>query len=154
MSIEKVKDYLKQFDLDGRVLEFDESSATVEEAAVAVGCEPANIAKTMSFLQKEGPIVVVLAGDVRLNNQKYKQNFKQKAKMIPFDDVEDYVGYPPGGVCPFALPDDVKVYLDISLKKYETVYPAAGTGNSAVRLTPEELELACPGAEWVDLGKE
>lgn len=154
MGVEKVRNYLKEFGLEDRVLEFDKSSATVEEAAIAVGCQPAHIAKTMSFLQKEGPILVVLAGDIRLNNQKYKKNFKQKAKMIPFDEVEGYIGHPPGGVCPFALPEGVKVYLDLSLKQYETVYPAAGTGNSAVRLSPEELQKACPGAEWIDLGKE
>lgn len=153
MGVEKVREYLKQFGFEDRIKEFDQSSATVEMAAQAVGCQPAKIAKTMSFLQKQGPIVIVLAGDMRLHNQKYKGLFAQKAKMIPFEEVEDYIGFPPGGVCPFALPEGVRVYLDKSLEQYDVVYPAAGTANSAVKLTPEELEKACPGAVWIDVGK-
>lgn len=154
MSVKNVRKYLAPFGLDSRIMEFSQSSATVDEAALAVGCEPARIAKTMSFLQKDGPILIVIAGDARVENKKYKVIFHQKAKMIPFEDVESYIGHPPGGVCPFDLPPGVKVYLDISLKRFSEIYPAAGTANSAVRLSCDELEKSTGCIEWVDICKD
>ena len=130
---------------------FEKSSATVEEAALAVGCEPKQIAKTMSFLQKEGPALIVAAGDVRVDNKKYKAEFHQKAKMIPGDQVEEQIGHAPGGVCPFAVKPEVKVYLDLSLKRFETVYPAAGSGHSAVKLSVPELEQCSGFSQWMDV---
>ena len=130
-----------------------QSSATVEAAAIAVGCEPARIAKTMSFLVGDEAILIVAAGDVKIDNKKYKEFFHQKAKMIPFDEVEKYVGHAPGGVCPFVIPEGVKVYLDVSLKRFEIVYPAAGTGSSAVELSVDELAKYSKMQEWIDVCK-
>lgn len=154
MSIEKVRIYLKEIGLDNRIMEFSQSSATVELAAQALECEPARIAKTMSFLLGEEPILIVTTGDAKVDNRKYKDTFHMKAKMIPWDDVEKLTGHAPGGVCPFALPEHVKVYLDVTLKQFDIVYPAAGSGNSAVRLTVEELENSSHSAGWVNVCKE
>lgn len=153
MSLEKVKQYFHEFGLEDRVKVLSQSSATVEAAAVAVGCEPARIAKTMSFFVGNEAILIVAAGDVKIDNKKYKEFFHQKAKMIPFDEVEKYVGHAPGGVCPFVIPERVKVYLDVSLKRFEIVYPAAGTGNSAVELSVDELAKYSKMLEWIDVCK-
>ncbi len=153
MAVEKVREYLKGYHMEDRILEFDVSSATVELAAQAVGCEPERIAKTMSFLVNEEVILIVTAGDVKIDNKKYKQHFHAKAKMIPFEEVEEYTGHAPGGVCPFAVREGVRAYLDESLKRFETVYPAAGSANSAVRLTPQELEQCIENVMWIDVCK-
>ena len=154
MSIEKVREYFDQFGMKERVLEFDQSSETVELAAQAVGCEPKQIAKTMSFLVGEDPILICLAGDAKIANAKYKKQFGTKAKMISFDDVEELLGPQVGGVCPFAIKDNVMVYLDESLKRFETVFPAAGSGNSAIELTIPELEKYSNFAGWIDISKD
>lgn len=155
MSIEKVKAFLSEKGLAERIREFDKSSATVELAAEAVGCEPARIAKTLSFLiGNDSPILIVAAGDAKVDNKKYKEQFNQKAKMIPWDNVEEYTGYAPGGVCPFALKENVTVYLDISLKRFDTVYPAAGSSNSAVELSLHELETLSSFLCWIDVCKD
>lgn len=151
MAVEKVREYLRTYHMEERILEFDVSSATVELAAQAVGCEPERIAKTMSFLVNEEVILIVTAGDVKIDNKKYKQYFHAKAKMIPFEEVEEYIGHAPGGVCPFAVKEGVRAYLDESLKRFETVYPAAGSANSAVRLTPQELEQCIENVTWIDV---
>lgn len=153
MSIETVRTYFDQYGLKDRVMQFEESSATVELAAQAVGCEPARIAKTMSFFISEKPILIVTAGDAKIDNKKYKNQFHEKAKMIPWDQVEDSIGHAPGGVCPFALEKPLEVYLDISLKRFETVFPAAGTSSSAVELSIPELENCSRFKEWVDVCK-
>ena len=153
MAVEKVREYLKEYHMEDRILEFDVSSATVELAAQAVGCEPERIAKTMSFLVNEEVILIVTAGDVKIDNKKYKQHFHAKAKMNPFEEVEEYTGHAPGGVCPFAVREGVRAYLDESLKRFETVYPAAGSANSAVRLTPQELEHCIENVTWIDVCK-
>lgn len=153
MSLEKVKQYFHEFGLEDRVKVLSQSSATVEAAAVAVGCEPARIAKTMSFFVGNEAILIVAAGDVKIDNKKYKEFFHQKAKMIPFDEVEKYVGHAPGGVCPFVIPEGVKVYLDVSLKRFEIVYPAAGTGSRAVELSVDELAKYSKMQEWIDVCK-
>ena len=153
MSVERVREDLKQFGLEGRVREFDTSSATVELAAQAVGCIPARIAKTLSFQLAEGPILIVAAGDAKVDNGKFKGLFHTKAKMIPPDQVAQLVGHGVGGVCPFALPEGVQVYLDESLRRFETVFPAAGSSNSAVELTCAELERASGSSGWIDVCK-
>lgn len=153
MSIDKVKTYLKQFGLDRNIMEFNVSSATVKDAAVAVGCIEGEIAKSLTFLVDGNPIMIVVAGDTKIDNSKYKAEFHTKATMIPFDDVERLVGYAVGGVCPFGINQDVKVYLDISLKKYDIVYPAAGNDKSAVKLRLEELEKTSKFLKWVDVCK-
>lgn len=155
MSIEKVRTYLKQFNADNRIIEFATSSATVELAAQAAGCEPARIAKTLSFkLHDDSVILVVTAGDAKVDNAKYKHFFGCKAKMLTADEVEPDIGHAIGGVCPFGINDGVKVYLDVSLKRFVTFFPACGSHNSAIELTPNELEqysANCQG--WVDLCK-
>lgn len=153
MALEKVISYFEKEGLRDRVMVFDQSSATVELAALAVGCEPAHIAKTMSFLQNGKAILIVTAGDARIENKKYKAHFHQKAKMIPWDEVENYIGHAPGGVCPFEIKEDVVAYLDESLKRFETVYPAAGSDNSAVALSIDELEKHSKSAGWIDVCK-
>lgn len=154
MSFANVKQYFEDNGLGDRVMEFTQSSATVEEAAKAVGCEPKQIAKTLSFLVDEHPILIVAAGDRKVDNKKYKNFFHQKAKMIPGDQVETLVGHAPGGVCPFMANPDVTTYLDVSLQRFETVYPAAGSANSAVKLSMEELETYSHSQEWIDVCKE
>lgn len=153
MSFNKVYEFFKEKGLSDRVMEFDESSATVELAAQAIGCEPARIAKTMSFLIDDKAILIVTAGNVKIDNKKYKAYFHTKAKMIPWDDVEGYIGHAPGGVCPFAVKEDINVYLDTSLKDFDTVYPAAGSSNSAVKLTPDELYTLSGAIDWIDVCK-
>ena len=151
MAIEKVREYFKQFDIDKRILEFEVSSATVELAAKALNCEAERIAKTLSFKIDGDCILIVCAGDARINNAKYKAIFKTKAKMIPLDEVEQKIGHSIGGVCPFAVNDGVKIYLDDSLKRFSTVFPACGSANSAIELTIEELERYSRYTSWVDV---
>ena len=153
MTIEQIKAYLADCGLGDRVYEFDVSSATVELAAQALGCEPCRIAKTMSFLVEERPVLVVLAGDARVDNHKFKEVFHQKAKMLSHEQVAQLTGFPVGGVCPFLAPENTKVYLDESLKRFDIVYPAAGTRNSAVKVTVDELERAAAPDGWVDVSK-
>ncbi len=154
MSIQKVRDHLKQFGVEGRIREFDVSSATVELAAVAVGVEGARIAKSLSFKVDEAPIIIVVAGDAKVDNSKYKAHFHTKAKMLTHEEAHERVGHDVGGVCPFALPEDVKVYLDVSLQRFDTVFPAAGSDNSAIELTCQELERYSSNfVEWVDVCK-
>lgn len=153
MAIETAREHLKKYGFDGRVQEFDISSATVELAAQAVGVEGARIAKTLSFLTKEGPILIVAAGDVRVDNKKYKATFHAKAKMLTPDQVIEMIGHAVGGVCPFGIKDGVDVYLDESLKRFETVFPAVGSSNSAVELTIPELEQCSEFKAWVDVAQ-
>ena len=154
MSVDRVKEFFKGTELEGRILEADESSATVELAAHAFHTKPDRIAKSLSFLIDEKPVIVVVSGMARTDNRKYKDQFHKKAKMIPFDEVEKYTGHPAGGVCPFAVKDGVDVYLDVSLRKYGTVFPAAGSLNSAVEVTIPQLERYSGYKEWVDVCKE
>ena len=154
MSFDKVKQFFESQGAGDKVLWLEHSSATVELAAEAVGCEPARIAKTLSFLVGEQPILILTAGDVKVDNKKYKELFHTKAKMIPGDIVEELIGHAPGGVCPFVIKDGIKVYLDESLKRFDIVYPAAGSGNSAVRLTLSELEHFSGSTNWIDVCKE
>lgn len=151
MSFENVKKYFEEIEMDSKIIELKDSSATVEQAANALGCKPEHIAKTMSFKTKEGPILIVCAGDAKIDNKKYKSLFGQKAKMIPANEVEELIGHLPGGVCPFAIKENVKVYLDVSLKRFEKVYPAAGNGHSAIELTIKELETISKADSWVDV---
>ena len=151
MSLERATNYLREKGLEDHIIIPEHSSATVAEAAEALGCEPGMIAKTLSFLQGEMPVLILAEGTARIDNAKYKARFSRKAKMIPSDQVEGLIGHSVGGVCPFGVNENVVVYLDESLKLHGTVYPAAGTDHSAVRLTIAELERACPGAEWVDV---
>ena len=153
MAIEKVKAYFKQLGIDGRVLEFDVSSATVELAAQALNCEPCRIAKSLSFLVDGAAVLVVAAGDARVDNAKFKAKFHVKAKMLSPADTEALIGHAVGGVCHFAVTDGVKVYLDESLKRFETVFPACGSSNSAIELTLPELERYSNCTEWVDVCK-
>lgn len=153
MSVAQVKKYLEQWDLQDKVKEFEVSSATVELAAQAVGCEPARIAKTMSFLVDGKAVLILLAGDVKIDNHKYKEQFHTKAVMLKPDQLQELIGHPIGGVCPFDVKDTVDVYLDESLKRFEVVYPAAGSASSAVELTLKELEEASKAKGWVDVSK-
>ena len=153
MSVTKVKAYFKQFDMEDKVLEFDVSSATVELAAKAVGCEPARIAKTLSFKVDDKPILIVAAGDVKIDNPKYKAAFHTKAKMLAFDEVEPLIGHGVGGVCPFAVNEGVTVYLDESLKRFDTVFPACGSSNSAIEMSMEDLEKYSGYKAWIDVCK-
>ena len=153
MAIEKVKEYFARFGMADRVREFDVSSATVELAAQALGCAPCRIAKTLSFLTQEGPILIVAAGDAKIDNPRYKAQFGVKAKMLSHDEVEALVGHGVGGVCPFAVKEGVAVYLDESLKRFPTVFPACGSANSAIELTLEELERYSGFSAWVDVCK-
>ena len=140
MSIERVKAYFRQYGMEDKILEFDVSSATVELAAQALHCEPKRIAKTLSFKVGDGAILVVAAGDAKVNNGKYKAQFGTKAKMLSPDEVEEMVGHAVGGVCPFGINEGVKVYLDESLTRFETVFPACGSSHSALGMTMDELE--------------
>lgn len=154
MSISQVRSYFEKFGIQNRILEFDSSSATVELAAKALNCEGKRIAKTLSFLVNETPILVVVAGDAKIDNAKYKIQFATKAKMIAFDNVENFIGHAAGGVCPFGVKDCVKVYLDDSLKRFATVFPACGSANSAIELTIEELEKFSNFVQWVNVSKD
>lgn len=153
MAIERVKEYFKKFDMEGRIIELTESSATVELAAQALECESARIAKSLSFVVGEKPILVICAGDVKIDNAKYKARFKTKAKMLTAEEVETLVGHVVGGVCPFGINEGVTVYLDESLKRFATVFPACGSGNSAIELTIPEMEQYSGYEEWVDVCK-
>lgn len=154
MALEQAKKYLTEKGYADRIIELEESSATVQLAAEALGVEPGMIAKTMSFLQGEQPVLILTEGTARIDNRKYKDTFHIKAKMIPFEEVEEIIGYAPGGVCPFGVKEGIKVYLDESLKRFDTVYPAAGNDHSAVRLTIEDLENAVDSEGWIDVCKE
>ena len=153
MAIEKVRELFRSFNIEDRILEFDSSSATVELAAAAVGCEPARIAKTLSFRTGDRVALVVAAGDARIDNPKFKAQFHCKAKMLPADEAEERIGHAVGGVCPFAVNEGCDVYLDESLRRFETVFPACGSSNSAIGLTCEELERYAAPCAWVDVCK-
>ena len=153
MSIEKVRAFLTEKGVADRIMEFETSSATVGLAAEAVGCEPERIAKTLSFHVGDRVALVVAAGDARVDNQKFKARFHCKAKMLKADEAEELIGHAVGGVCPFAVKDGCDVYLDESLRRFESVFPACGSSNSAVELTPDELEAICRPCEWVDVCK-
>lgn len=153
MSLNVVKEYLREFGADKRILEFETSSATVELAAQAAGCEVCRIAKTLSFDCNGETILIVTSGDCKIDNAKYKHRFLHKAKMLSADEVETRVGHAPGGVCPFGVNSGVKVCLDISLRRFATVYPACGSSNSAIEVSPDELEQFCKQSEWVDVCK-
>ena len=154
MAFDKAKAYLEKYGLADRIIVTEHSSATVSEAAEAIGCEPAMIAKTLSFLQEDQPVLILADGLARIDNRKYKERFHCKARMIPAELVETLIGHDIGGVCPFGIHQDVRVYLDESLRKHEFVYPAVGTDHSGVKLTIPELETCCSGAEWVDVCKQ
>lgn len=151
MSLDRAKKHLEKFGLADRIQEFSVSSATVALAAEALGTEEARIAKSLSFLTSDGPVLVIAAGDAKVSNSKFKEYFHIKAKMIPAEDVELLVGHGVGGVCPFGVNEGVKVYLDQSLFRFDVVYPAAGTAASAVRLTPSELERASLSVARIDV---
>ena len=154
MSVALVREHLAAFGLAERIMEFEASSATVELAALAVGTDPARIAKSLTFYQKDGlPLMIVTAGDQRIDNAKYKGFFACKAKMMTAEDALRFTGHAVGGVCPFANPEGVAVYLDQSLQRFDTVYPAAGSASSAVRLSCEELFLASRAVAWIDVCK-
>ena len=153
MAIEKVREYFAGCGMADRILEFDSSSATVELAANALGCEPSRIAKTLSFMVGDEPILIIAAGDAKVDNAKYKSKFGKKAKMLTPDEVVHLIGHAIGGVCPFAINDGVTVYLDESLKRFTTVFPACGSSNSAIELTIPELEEHSGFVEWVDVCK-
>lgn len=153
MSIDRVKTYFRELGVEDKVQELNMSSATVELAAAALNVEPGRIAKTLSFMVNEQPILIVAAGDVKIDNAKYKKFYGAKAKMLTPDEALTLIGHAVGGVCPFALNEGVTVYLDESLKKYETVFPACGSSNSAIELTMEELEKYSLYKEWVDVCK-
>ena len=154
MSIEKVREHFYSLGIADRIMEFEVSSATVELAAKAVGVEGARIAKTLSFLVKDEPILIVVAGDGRVDNKKYKATFSAKAKMLSHDQAAEMIGHAVGGVCPFAVPEDVAVYLDRSMQRFEIVYPAAGSSNSAIGLTCDELERVSNAKAWIDVCKD
>ena len=153
MSIEKVRTYFARYDMEDRILEFPVSSATVELAAEALHCEPCRIAKTLSFLVGEEPILIVAAGDTKIDNPKYKGQFGTKAKMLTPEQAETRIGHAVGGVCPFGIEPGVKVYLDVSLKRFQTVFPACGSSNSAIELTIPELKQYSGYTAWVDVCK-
>jgi prolyl-tRNA editing enzyme YbaK/EbsC (Cys-tRNA(Pro) deacylase) len=154
MSIQKVRAYFETLGIADRIREFEVSSATVELAAVAVGVEGARIAKSLSFKVDDHPIIIVVAGDAKVDNSRYKAQFHTKAKMLTFEEAHTLIGHDVGGVCPFALPEDVQVYLDVSLQRFDTVFPAAGSDNSAVEMTCAELErYASNFVAWVDVCK-
>ena len=154
MSIARVREYLRPFGLDGSILEFEVSSATVELAAQAAGVIPARIAKSLSFMLPDGPALIVAAGDAKVDNPRFKAQFHTKAKMLSFDECAERIGHGVGGVCPFALNEGVKTYLDVSLKRFDSVFPACGSANSAIELTPDRLaEVAQNFSGWVDVCK-
>lgn len=153
MSIVRVREYFRRLGMEDRIQEFDVSSATVTLAALALHCEPQRIAKTLSFMVGEEAILIVMAGDVKTDNAKYKKEFGTKARMLSAENVTELIGHAVGGVCPFAVNEGVKVYLDESLKRFETVFPACGSGNSAIELTIPELEKYSGFEKWVDVSK-
>ncbi|MFJ6207493.1 YbaK/EbsC family protein [Lysinibacillus sp. NPDC092081] len=153
MAIEKVRKHLAQWNVEHRIQELNESSATVELAAQALGCEPERIAKSLSFLVNDGAILIVAAGDAKVDNAKYKAVFGTKAKMLGKDEVLEKIGHEVGGVCPFGVNEGVAIYLDESLKRFATVFPACGSSNSAIELTISELESYTSYQEWIDVCK-
>ncbi|MGB4588554.1 MAG: YbaK/EbsC family protein [Clostridiaceae bacterium] len=153
MALAEVIEYFKGFGLENKIQLFDESSATVELAAERLQVIPARIAKSLSFRSGNGCILVVVAGDKKIDNAKFKEKFSMKAKMLNLDEVKELVGHPVGGVCPFALPRQVEVYLDVSMQRFETVFPACGSENSAIELTCAELQKYSEAKEWVDVCK-
>ena len=153
MAVDKVKAFFRQHGMDGRILEFDVSSATVELAAAALHCEPKRIAKTLSFLLDGQPLLVVTAGEAKVDNAKFKAQFRTKAKMLTPEQVETLVGHAVGGVCPFAINEGTTVFLDVSLKRFETIFPACGSSNSAIEMTVAELEQYSASLGWVDVCK-
>ena len=154
MAFLKAKEHLEKYGFGDRIMEFSVSSATVREAALALDCEEKEIAKTLSFIVDDKPILIVTAGDSKIDNKKYKEFFGMKAKMISFEDVEKLVGHGVGGVCPFGVNEGIDIYLDDSLKRFEIVYPACGSSNSAVKLTLGELQKASNYREWIDVCKD
>ncbi len=153
MAIEQVKEYFKQFGLQDKIMEFETSSATVELAANTLGVIPARIAKTLSFRTEDGCMLIVTAGDAKIDNSKFKQLFHRKATMLTAQEVEELVGHQVGGVCPFGIKPGIPVYLDVSMKRFDTVFPAAGSGNSAIEFTCEELFQYSGAKEWIDVCK-
>ena len=153
MALEEAKEYLVNKGYGDRILIFDVSSATVELAAVAVGTEPEKIAKSLTFMVDEQPVMIICAGDAKINNSKYKAYFHKKAKMLTREEVNELIGHDVGGVCPFGIKDGVDVYMYVSLKRFEKIYPACGSANSAVELTPEELEQLSGNRGWIDVCK-
>ena len=153
MSFEKARKHLEEYGLADNIITLDESSATVELAAKALGCEPAHIAKSLTFMVNEQPVMIVTAGDVKIDNAKYKAKFGVKAKMLTPEQVSELIGHNVGGVCPFGVNNGIDIYLDNSLKRFDCVYPAAGDSQTAVKLSLEELEKASGYKEWVDTSK-
>lgn len=153
MGLNQVKDFFREYGMEDRIQEFAVSSATVELAAKAVHCEPCRIAKTLSFMVNSGPILIVTAGDAKIDNPKYKAQFGTKAKMLTAEEAVDLIGHPVGGICPFAIREGVTVYLDKSLKRFDTVFPACGSDNSAIELTLDELEKYSAFTSWIDVCK-
>ncbi len=153
MAIQKVKEYFRQFGMEDKIMEFEVSSATVELAAEALHCEPQRIAKTLSFMVHERCILIVAAGDAKIDNTKFKAKFGIKAKMLSPEEALEIVGHAVGGVCPFGINDDIAVYLDVSLKRFTSVFPACGSGNSAIELTIPQLEQFSNYKEWIDVCK-
>lgn len=154
MSLVKAKEHLKKYGLENKIMEFPVSSATVTEAAKAINCKEEEIVKTLSFMVGDKPILIAVAGDSKIDNKKFKEEFGTKAKMISFEEVEPLIGHAVGGVCPFGVNENVEVYLDKSLKRFEVVYPASGNSNSAVKLTVAELEEASNYKKWIDVCKD
>ena len=153
MAIEKVREYFKQYKIEDRIIELSDSTATVALAAASLGTKECRIAKTLSFIIEDKPILIVVAGDAKIDNSKYKGHFHIKAKMIPYEEVNNLIGHNPGGVCPFGINKEVIVYLDESLKRFDYVYPACGSSNSAIKLTIEELEKYSNYTSWIDVCK-
>ena len=151
MSFQKAKEHLIKYNLQNRIIKFDVSTATVKEAANALGSTEGEIAKSLGFIVDDNPILIIVAGDKKVNSSKYKNKFNEKAKMIPFDLVEELIGHKAGGVCPFGIKENVKVYLDESLKQYSVVYQACGDHNSAVKLLISELEIVSNYIEWINV---
>lgn len=154
MAITKAKEYLKKFNLENRIMEFAVSSATVKDAAIAINCKEGEIAKSLAFNVENQPILIVTAGDSKIDNKKFKDEFHTKAKMLSFEEVEKLIGHAVGGVCPFGINDNVIVYLDETLKKYKIVYPACGSSNSAVKLSLNELKKISNYKKWVNVCKD
>ena len=153
MSLIKVQEHLKKFNMEDKIITVPDSSATVALAAQALGCEEARIAKTLSFQLKDKYILIVTAGDTKIDNAKYREEFKEKAHMIPGENVEEIIGHPVGGVCPFGVNKNIEIYLDESLKRFTTVFPACGTTNTAIELTIEQLEQTTNYTKWIDVCK-
>lgn len=153
MSIEKVRSYFIEYGIENKILEFPVSSATVALAAEAIGCEPARIAKTLSFKIGDDSILIVTAGDAKIDNSKYKGKFRTKAKMLTAEETAEKIGHEVGGVCPFAVPKSISIYLDVSMKRFKTVYPACGSSNSAAEFTCDELYKYSHALEWIDVCK-